>query len=85
MSSTPPCVSYKEATECGGPLDETGKTEVARHSRCGTIKIPSCSKALRAEHSPKFCSPSLAMVTSHGTEDEMRYVLLVLGVGGEAS
>jgi hypothetical protein len=22
----------------GGPSDETGKTEVPRHSRCGTIK-----------------------------------------------
>ena len=33
-------------------------------SRCGTIKIPPCSKALSAEHRPKFCSPSPVMVTS---------------------
>jgi hypothetical protein len=46
------------------PLDETGETEVPCHSRCGTIKIPPCSKALSAEHGPKFCSPSPAMVTS---------------------
>jgi hypothetical protein len=32
--------------------------------RCGTIKIPPCSKALSADHKPKFCSPSPAMVTS---------------------
>jgi hypothetical protein len=30
------------------------KTEAPCHSRCGTIKIPPCSKALRAEHRPKF-------------------------------
>jgi hypothetical protein len=41
-----------------------GKTEVPCHSRCGTIKIPSCSKARSAEHRPKFCIPSPAMVTS---------------------
>jgi hypothetical protein len=40
------------------------KTEVPCHSRCGTIKIPPCSKALSAEHTPKFCSPSLVMVTT---------------------
>jgi hypothetical protein len=34
----------------GDPSDETGKTEVPCHSRCGTIKIPPCSKALSAEH-----------------------------------
>jgi hypothetical protein len=33
-------------------------------SRCGTIKIPPCLKALSAEHRPKFCSFSSAMVTS---------------------
>jgi hypothetical protein len=27
------------------------------HSRCGTIKIPPCSKALSAEHRPKFLQP----------------------------
>jgi hypothetical protein len=34
-----------------------GKTEVLCHSRCVTIKIPPCSKALSAEDRPKFCSP----------------------------
>jgi hypothetical protein len=33
----------------GGPSDKTGKTEVPCRSRCGTIKIPPCSKALSAE------------------------------------
>jgi hypothetical protein len=42
----------------------TFRTEVPCHSRCGTIKITPCSKALSAEHRPKFCSPSPAMVTS---------------------
>jgi hypothetical protein len=50
----------KEASEWGGPSDETGKTEIPCHSRCGTIKI----KALSAEHRSKFCSPLPAMVTS---------------------
>ena len=40
------------------------KTEVPCHSRCGTIKIPPCSKSLSTEHRPKFCSLSPAMVTS---------------------
>jgi hypothetical protein len=31
--------------------------------QCGTIKIPPCSKAMSAEHRPKFCSSSPAMVT----------------------
>jgi hypothetical protein len=53
-----------QKTEWGGPSDETRKTEVPCHSRCGTIKIPSCSKTLSAEHRPKFCSPSPAMVAS---------------------
>jgi hypothetical protein len=44
-------------------LDEIRKTEVPCHSRCGTIKIPPCSKALSTEHRPKFCSPSLVTVT----------------------
>jgi hypothetical protein len=43
-------------TEWPGPLDETGK--------CGMIKIPPCLKALSAQHMPKFCSPSPAVVTS---------------------
>jgi hypothetical protein len=40
------------------------KPKVPCHSRCGTIKIPPSSKALSAEHMPKICSPSLAMITS---------------------
>jgi hypothetical protein len=48
----------------GSLSDETGKTEVPSHSKCGTIKIPPCSKALIAEHRPKFCSLSPAIVTS---------------------
>jgi hypothetical protein len=40
------------------------KNEVLCHSRCGTIKILPCSKALRAEHRPTFCSLSPVMVTS---------------------
>jgi hypothetical protein len=47
----------------GLSFDETGKTEVPCHSRCGTRKIPPCSKALSAEHRPKFCSLSPVMVT----------------------
>jgi hypothetical protein len=39
-----------------GSSEETGKTKVPCHSRCGTIKILSCSKALSIEHRPKFCS-----------------------------
>jgi hypothetical protein len=45
-------------------MRSTGKTEAPCHSRCGTIKIPICSKALSAEHRPKFCCPSPVMVTS---------------------
>jgi hypothetical protein len=62
-SSASPCVSY-EATEWGGPSDETGKAEGPCHSRCSTIKIPPCSKTLNSEHRPKHCCPSPAMVTS---------------------
>jgi hypothetical protein len=36
------------------PSNDTGKIQVPYHSRCGTIKIPPCSKALSAEHRPKF-------------------------------
>jgi hypothetical protein len=48
-----------------GPLDETGKTDVPCHSKCDSIKIPPCSKAMSAERRVKFCSPSPAMVTYH--------------------
>ena len=60
----PPHPLVCRKSEWGGPSDETGKTEVPCHSRCGTIKIPPCSKALSAEQRHKFCSPSPAMVTS---------------------
>ena len=47
------------------PSDETVKTEVPCHSRCGMIlKILPCSKALNALHRPTFCSPSPSMLTS---------------------
>jgi hypothetical protein len=57
-----PFVCRKRRLNGGGPSEETGKTEVPCHSRCVTIKIPPCSKALSAEHRPKFSSPSPAMV-----------------------
>jgi hypothetical protein len=40
------------------------KPEAPCYSRCNTIKIPSCSKALSAEHRPKSCSSSPVLVTS---------------------
>jgi hypothetical protein len=46
------------------PLYETRKTEMPCHSRCGTIKNAPCSKALSAEHRPKFWNPSPVTVTS---------------------
>ena len=36
-----------------GPLDETAKLEVSRHSRFSTIKIPPCSRAILAEPESK--------------------------------
>jgi hypothetical protein len=45
-------------------VDYPGRNEVLCHSKCGTIKIPTCSKALSTKHRPKFCSPSHAMVMS---------------------
>jgi hypothetical protein len=51
----------EEATDWGGPSDETGKTEVPCHSRCSSIKIPPSSRALCAEYRPKFCCPSPVM------------------------
>jgi hypothetical protein len=60
----PLCVVRGDWMGRGGPSDETGKTEIPCHSRCGTIKIPPCSKALSAEHRPKFCSPSPAIVAA---------------------
>jgi hypothetical protein len=56
---------YCMVNEWGGTSNETEKkTKTQCHSRCGTINIPPCSKALSAEHRPKFCSPSQVMVTS---------------------
>jgi hypothetical protein len=42
-----------QAIKWGGPSDEAGKIEVPCHSRCGTIKIPSCSKVMSAEQRSK--------------------------------
>jgi hypothetical protein len=47
--------------EWDSPSDETGKTEALCHNRCGTIKIPSYSKVLSAEHISKFCCLSPAI------------------------
>jgi hypothetical protein len=47
-----------------GLSDETVKTEAPCRSRCGTIKIPPCSKALSAEHRPKFAALLPVMVTA---------------------
>jgi hypothetical protein len=47
-----------------GLSDETIKTEVSCCSRCGMIKTPPCSKALSAEHRPKFAALSPVMVTA---------------------
>jgi hypothetical protein len=58
------CYVPPEATEWGDLSDETGKIEAPRHTMWGTINIPPCSKALSAEHRPKFCSPSPVMITS---------------------
>jgi hypothetical protein len=49
-------------------MDETGKTYVPCHRRCGVIKVPPCSKALSAKHRPKFYRPSPAMVMSSYNE-----------------
>jgi hypothetical protein len=58
----------------GGHLDETRKTKVPCNEKtevpCGrvtagvAINISPCSKALSAEHRPKFCSPSLVIEMS---------------------
>jgi hypothetical protein len=55
-------VCLKKRLKWGCPSDEIGKTKVQSHSSGDTIKIPPCSKALSAEHRPKFCSPSLLTV-----------------------
>ena len=56
-----------ELWDVGASLsDETVKTEVPCRSRCGMIKIPPCSKALSAEHGPKFAAQSPVMVTAAG-------------------
>jgi hypothetical protein len=49
-----------------GLSDETVYTEVPCRSRCDTIKIPPYSKALSAEHRPKFAALSPVMVTAAG-------------------
>ena len=59
----------------GSPSNETAKTEVPCHSRCGTLKIPPCSTAVRAEHRPTFCSRLPAMVTSPNEPIILQYDL----------
>jgi hypothetical protein len=49
-----------------GLSDETVSIEVPCRSRCGTIKIPSCSKALSADHRPKFAALLPVMLTAAG-------------------
>ena len=51
----PLCLSYK-ATKWGGPSNDTAKTEVPCHSRCGIIKIPPCSIDISAKQWQKFYS-----------------------------
>jgi hypothetical protein len=53
-SKWPEVIRMHETTSYKTIEDETGKTEVPCQSRCGTIKIPPCSKALSVEHRPKF-------------------------------
>jgi transposase InsO family protein len=53
----------KQKTTLRGCLTRPGSRSY-HFSLCGTIKIPPSSKALSAEHTPKFCSPSPAMLTS---------------------
>jgi hypothetical protein len=64
-SSRSLCVSYY-AAEWVGPsnLDESRKAKGPVSQQLWHDKIPSCSKALSAEHRPKFWSPSPAMMTS---------------------
>ena len=59
-----PLVCRKRRLNRAAPRMRLEKNEALCCSRCGTIKIPPCSKAPSAEHRPKFCSSSLAMVTS---------------------
>ena len=62
--SDDPCVGGSNPT-VGRGCRSFGWDRINRGcSRCGTIKIHPCSKALSAEHRPKFCSPSPVMVTS---------------------
>jgi hypothetical protein len=65
-----PLLCWK-ANKCGSPSAGTEKNEVPCHSRCDTIKIPPCLKALSAEHRPKFCSASLIMVTPPHAERDV--------------
>jgi hypothetical protein len=64
-SSSDPLARKRRLNGAGGPSDKTRKTEVQCHSWYDTIKILApCTKALSAEHRPKFCSPSEVMVAS---------------------
>jgi hypothetical protein len=49
---------------------EQPRSHVTALSRCGTIKIPPCSKALSTKHRLKFCSPSPVVVTSLHTSEK---------------
>jgi hypothetical protein len=53
---------WRKKRLAGVVLRMRSEKQKSRHKRCGTIKIPPCSKALSAEHRPKFCSPSLVFV-----------------------
>ena len=46
----------------GNFADDGGRKEVTCYSRCGTIKIPPCSNAIRAEHGSHHRRASPAMV-----------------------
>jgi hypothetical protein len=64
--SDDPCVGVRiPLWDVGAGLsDETVKTEAPCRSRCSTIKIPPCSKALSAEHRRKLAALSPVMVTA---------------------
>jgi hypothetical protein len=94
IDSPHPIVCRKRQLNGGGPSDETGKTEVPCHSRCGTIKFPPCSKAMNIEHTcrPKFCSPSQVKPVSQIQQfhlrlgyDALTACFLVISVGGRTA
>jgi hypothetical protein len=56
-------LACNEATRWGSSSDETRKNRDPVSQQVWHGKDP-CSKTLSAEHGPKFCSPSPAMMTS---------------------